>query len=322
MTRNKIKYIIKLMDKNSRIYIAGSSGLVGKSIKKSLLQKGYNNILCFRSYEYDLRDKDETHELFKKYSPEYVILSAAKVGGILANETKPAEFIVDNVLIQTNIITECHLSNVKKLLFLGSSCIYPKLCKQPIKEEYLMTGALEPTNSPYAVAKICGIEMCRAFNKQFNTNYICAMPTNIFGEHDNFNPETSHVLPGMISKFYTAKHNNEKKVILWGDGSPKREFLYSDDLGDACVFLMENYNAANTRDNIVNVGYGSDISILDLANYIKKVSGYNGEIFWDKSKPNGTPRKLLDCSKINDLGWKPKHDLYEQIENIYKQFKI
>jgi len=310
------------MDKDSKIYIAGASGLVGTAVLDSLKEKRYHNILTPGSYDCDLRYNEDVSSFFLKHKPEYVILAAAVVGGIQANNTKPARFIVDNVLIQTNIITECYKNNVKKLLFLGSSCIYPKMASQPIKEEYFMTGLLEPTNSPYAVAKICGIEMCRAYNKQFDTNYICAMPTNLFSINDNFDPETSHVLPGMVSKFCKAKYYNEKNVFLWGDGSPKREFLYSADIGDACVFLMESYNIEDPYDNIINIGYGSDISIKELAEFIKTISGYEGEIVWDATKPNGTPRKLLDCSKINKLGWKPKCDLYEKIKVVYDSFKI
>jgi len=309
------------MDKNSKIYIAGGSGLVGRAILDSLVEKGYHNILTPSSAECDLRYNEEAHAFFLKHKPEYVFLAAAKVGGIHANNTESARFIVDNVLIQTNIITECYKAGVKKLLFLGSSCIYPKLSKQPIKEEYLMTGPLEPTNSPYAVAKICGIEMCRAYNKQFSTNYICAMPTNIFGHRDNFDPETSHVLPGLVHKFCDAKSNNRDEVVLWGNGSAKREFIYSDDVGGACTFLMENYDVKDPYDNIANVGYGTDITIKELADFIQEVSGYTGKIAWDTSKSNGTPRKLLDCSKINKMGWKAKFDLYEQIKIVYDSYE-
>jgi len=307
------------MKKDSKIYIAGGTGLVGRAIMDALVKRGYHNIVTPR---YDLRYNDETHELFVKYKPEYVFLAAAKVGGIHANNTESARFIVDNILIQTNIITECYGAGVKKLLFLGSSCIYPKLSPQPIKEEYLMTGPLEPTNSPYAVAKIAGIEMCRAYNKQFGTNYICAMPTNLFSECDNFDPETSHVIPGMIHKFCEANYYDKEEVILWGDGSPKREFLYAEDIGDACVFLMENYDVEDPYDNLINVGAGYDISIKELAEYLKEISGYKGKLVWDGTKPNGTPRKLLDCSKINNLGWKSKCDLYEKIKNVYDSYKF
>jgi GDP-L-fucose synthase len=310
------------MDKNSKIYIAGAAGLVGRAIKENLLKKGYKNLITPSSAKYDLRYNDEVRELFFKYQPEYVILAAAKVGGIQANNTQPARFIVDNILIQTNVITECYKAGVKKLLFLGSSCIYPKLAPQPIKEEYLMTGSLEPTNSPYAIAKICGIEMTRAYNKQFGTNYICVMPTNLFSEHDNFDPETSHVLPGMIHKFTEAVIEGKEEVILWGDGSPRRELLYSEDIADACIFLMKNYNVEDPYDNIVNVGYGTDITIKELAEFIQKISGFKGKVIWDKSKPNGTLRKLLDCSKIKKLGWVPKYDLFKKIENVYNNYEI
>jgi len=307
------------MEKDSKIYITGGSGLVGNAIMDALVRKGYHNIITPR---YDLRYNDESSELFLKHRPEYVFNAAAVVGGIYANDTQPAKFIVDNILIQTNIITGCYGFGVKKLLFLGSSCIYPKMCPQPIKEEYLMTGHLEQTNSAYAVAKIAGIEMCKAYNKQFSTNFICAMPTNLFSENDNFDPETSHVIPGMIHKFCEANYNNFDEIILWGDGSPKREFLYTDDIGDACVFLMENYNVKDDpNDIVINVGCGYDISIMELANYLKEISEFKGNVIWDKTKPNGTPRKLLDCSKINNLGWKAKCDLYEKIKDVYFNYK-
>lgn len=311
------------MQKDDKIYLAGAFGLVGRAIKNSLIDKGYTNLITPKSSEYDLRDNFNTYCLFDRYKPDIVILAAAKVGGINANNTESVSFIVDNILIQTNVIKYCHKFKIKKLLFLGSSCIYPRLSKQPIKEEYLMTGQLEPTNSPYAVAKIAGIEMTRAFNKQYNSNYICAMPTNIFGtEGENFNPETSHVLPGLIHKFCEAKHKNKKEVVCWGDGSPKREFLSSTDVGDACTFLLENYDVGNDPyDNIVNVGCGKDISIKELANFIKETSQYKGDIVWDDSKPNGTPRKLLDCSKLYNIGWKPKRDLYKQIELTYDWYE-
>ena len=309
------------MEKNDSIYVAGSTGLVGSAIVENLKKNGYTNVITSTRFIVDLFEQESTKEFFDKMNPKYVILAAAKVGGIKANNSEPARFIVENTQIQTNVIRECYHHDVKKLLFLGSSCIYPKHAKQPIKEEYLMTGPLEETNSAYAVAKINGIEMCKSYNKQFHTNYICAMPCNIVGEHDNFDLETSHVVPALIAKFYKAKKDKADCVELWGTGAPKREFMYVDDVADACVFLMNNYDASKD-DCLINVGYGKDYTIEEYAEIVKFVSGYDGRISWNTEMPDGTPRKLMDSSKLNKFGWKPRNEIKEVIMNIYSNYKI
>lgn len=304
------------MEKGSKIYVAGHTGLVGSSIMRRLKKEGFNNIITRTIDEMDLTDQKVVGDFFKKEKPEYVFLAAAKVGGILANSTKKGEFIFQNLQIQNNIIHNSYLNNVKKLLFLGSSCIYPKLAEQPMKEEYLLSGYLESTNDSYAIAKIAGIIMCKSYNEQYETNYISAMPTNLFGYHDNFNLESSHVLPALMRKFHEAKIKDQKSVIIWGTGKPKREFLFVEDLADALLYLMLNYNSSE----IINVGTGEDLSISDLALLIKDIVGYEGEIEYDTSKPDGTPRKLLDVSRINNVGWKAKTSLKEGIELSYKWF--
>jgi len=313
------------MDYNSKIYIAGHNGMVGSAIHRKLVSSGYRNIVFQNSNELNLVNQSLVNDYFKKEAPEYVIIAAAKVGGILANNSYRAEFIYNNLMIQTNIIHAAQKYNVKKLLFLGSSCIYPKLCSQPIKEDYLLSGSLENTNEPYALAKIAGIKMCESYFKQYGCNFISVMPTNLYGINDNFDLETSHVLPALIRKFYEAKILNKKNVKIWGSGNPKREFLYVDDLAEACIFVMNEINASELYENLnishLNVGSGKDISISELAKTISKVVGYNGTLSYDTSKPDGTPRKLLNVSKINELGWHYKIDLKEGIKNTYKWYK-
>ena len=301
------------MDKQSKIYVAGHKGLVGSSIMRCLQRNGYENILVKNSNELDLRNQQAVTDFFAKEKPEYVFLAAAKVGGILANNTYPAEFIYDNLLIEANIIHSAYKNNVKKLLFLGSSCIYPKMANQPIKEEYLLSGYLEPTNEAYAIAKIAGIELCKFYRQQYGCNFISAMPTNLYGINDNFDLNSSHVLPALIRKFHEAKINNQSEVVLWGTGNPMREFLYVDDLADALLFLMLNYN----DESHVNVGTGEDIRIGDLALLIKDIVGFEGTITHDLSKPDGTPRKLLDVSRLHSIGFKHKTDLKEGISCVY-----
>lgn len=304
------------MQKNSKIFVAGHRGLVGSAIKRKLERDGYENILVKTRTELNLMDGEAVKKFFETEKPEYVFLAAAKVGGIMANKLQKADFIYENLEIQNNIIYNSWKSGVKKLLFLGSSCIYPKLCPQPIKEEYLMTGSLEKTNDAYAIAKIAGIKMCQSFNEQYKTNFISVMPTNLYGPNDNFDLEASHVLPALIRKFYEAKKENKKEAVLWGTGSPKREFLHVDDLAEACVYLMNNYDDSE----IINIGAGEDISIKEAAEKIKEIIGYKGKIVWDTKKPDGTPRKLLDVSKINSFGWKHKIDLDEGLEITIKWF--
>ena len=304
------------MDKSGKIYVAGHRGLVGSAIVRKLKEKGYNNIVVRDHKDLDLRDQYKTREFFELERPDYVFLAAAKVGGIYANATYPADFIYDNLAIEANVIKAAYDFGVKKLLFLGSSCIYPKFAPQPIKEEYLLSGYLEPTNEAYAIAKIAGLKMCQYFNQQYGTNYISVMPTNLYGPNDNFDLESSHVLPALIRKFHEAKVNNKPYVEVWGTGSPRREFLYVDDLADACVFLMEEYNG----NDVINIGTGEDITIRELAELIKRIVGYNGEIKFDTSKPDGTPRKLLDVSKLRKLGWRHKVSLEEGIYRTYKWF--
>lgn len=304
------------MEKNSRIYVAGHRGLAGSSIVRKLRSEGYANLILRTHKELDLEIQKDVNEFFEKERPEYLFLAAAKVGGILANNTYPADFIYNNLIIEANVIQAAYKYGVKKLIFLGSSCIYPKYAPQPMKEEYLLTGELEPTNEPYAVAKIAGIKLCQSYNRQYCTNFLSVMPTNLYGLNDNFNLETSHVLPALIRKFHEAKQNAEKNVTVWGTGSPRREFLYVDDLADACVFLMNNYNGSD----IVNIGTGEDVTIRELAETISDVMGFDGEIQWDAAKPDGTPRKLLDVSKIQGIGWKSKVGLKEGITETYKWY--
>jgi GDP-L-fucose synthase len=305
------------MKKDAAIYVAGHKGLVGSAILRKLKSEGYSNLITRSFQELDLRDRTAVDEFFKKEQPEFIFLAAAKVGGILANNTYPVDFLRDNLRIQTNIIESAYKYGVKKLLFLGSSCIYPKLAPQPIKEEYLLTGELEPTNEPYAIAKIAGIKLCQAYNRQYQANFISVMPTNLYGPGDNFDLETSHVMPALIRKFHEAKINSADQVVVWGSGKPFREFLHVDDLADACIFLMNNYNSSE----IINIGTGKDLSIAELAYLIKDTVGYHGDIVFDTSKPDGTPRKLLDVSKLFDMGWKPRITLEEGIRTAYNWYQ-
>jgi GDP-L-fucose synthase len=305
------------MNKGSKIYVAGHKGLVGSAIVRLLQKKGFNNLVLRTREELDLLDQSAVQKFFDKEKPEYVFLAAAKVGGIIANKTYPADFAYSNIQIQNNIIHRCYLSQVKKLLFLGSSCIYPRDCPQPIKEEYLLSGPLEPSNIAYAVAKISGIIECQSYNKQYGTNFISVMPTNLYGINDNFDLESSHVLPAMMRKFDDAKNNNEKEVVLWGTGKVKREFLHVDDLADACLFLMKNYNDGE----IINIGSGIDVSIKELARLVSKTVGFKGKIVWDSDKPDGTPRKWLNVKKLHDLGWKHKITLEKGVKMTYTWYK-
>jgi GDP-L-fucose synthase len=305
------------MDKSSKIYIAGHRGMVGSSILRALQSKGYSNFLLKTSFELDLRNQQDVANFFAIEKPEYVFLAAAKVGGIVANNTYKADFIYENMMIQSNVIHQSYLNGVKKLLFLGSSCIYPKLASQPLKEEYLLTGLLEPTNEPYAIAKIAGIKMCDAYRAQYGCNFISVMPTNLYGPNDNYDLNNSHVLPALLRKFINAKLNGESSVTIWGTGAPKREFLHSDDLASACLYLMENYNDSG----LVNIGVGEDISIIDLARLVKNIVGFEGEILTDTTKPDGTPRKLMDVSKLADLGWRSSITLEEGIGKVYNEVK-
>ena len=304
------------MEKNSKIYVAGHKGLVGSAITRKLTSLGYTNLI-FRTFEeLNLMDQKATADFFEIEKPEYVFLAAAKVGGIKANDDFPADFIFQNLQIQNNIIHNAYKNGVKKLLFLGSSCIYPRDCAQPIKEEYFMTGPLEKTNDAYAMAKIAGIKMCQSYNKQYGTKFIAVMPTNLYGPNDNFDLESSHVLPALLRKFHDAKIENKNEVVMWGTGSPMREFLYVDDLADACVHLMNVYDG----DEIVNIGTGEDIKIIELANLIKKTVGFEGQIVKDETKPDGTPRKLLDVSRLHSLGWQHKTNLEEGLKKTYEWF--
>jgi GDP-L-fucose synthase len=305
------------MEQTAKIYIAGHTGMVGSGLERKLRKEGYNNIIKRTSVELDLRNQQAVNEFFEKEKPTYVILAAAKVGGIHANNTYRAEFIYDNLMIQANIIHAAYLYKVTKLLFLGSSCIYPKMAPQPIKEEYLLSGYLEPTNQPYAIAKIAGIEMCDSYRAQYGCNFISAMPTNLYGTNDNYHPENSHVLPALIRRIVLAKKNNEPSVTIWGTGIPKREFLHVDDLADACFFLLQNYN----EQGIVNIGCGTDISIKDLAKLIAAEVGYKGKLIFDITKPDGTKRKLMDSTKINNLGWLPIVDLKNGIKKVLFEIK-
>jgi len=304
------------MESDSKIYIAGHTGLVGSAIQRKLKEQGYSNIIGRTREELDLERQTQVEPFFEEQRPEYVILAAAKVGGILANNSFPAEFIYSNIMVQTNVIHSAYRTGVKKLLFLGSSCIYPKHCPQPMKEEYLLTGPLEPTNEPYALAKIAGIRTCQSYNRQYGTNYISVMPTNLYGPNDNFDLETSHVIPALIRKFHEAKIQSDSSVTIWGTGSPRREFLHVDDLADACIFLMNHYDESD----MINIGCGEDISIAELALLIKDIVGYTGNIEYNIDKPDGTPQKLLDVSKLKSLGWQPKLSLREGMKKTYEWY--
>ena len=305
------------MNKDSKIYIVGYMGLVGSSLVRKFKKEGFTNIIGHTSKKLDLRNQDNVNEYFQINKPEYVIHAAGKVGGIKANNTYRAEFIYDNLMMEANVIHAAYLNNVKKLLFLGSSCIYPKMAQQPIKEEYLNTGYLEPTNQPYAIAKIAGIEMCESYRAQYGCNFISAMPTNLYGTNDNYHPENSHVLPALIRRIILAKKNNDPSVVIWGTGTPRREFMHVDDLADACYFLLQNYNEPGH----VNIGWGSDVSIKQVAETIASEVGYKGVLEFDTTKPDGTPRKLLDTTKINNLGWKPSIKLDEGISRTIEEVK-
>ncbi len=304
------------MDKMARIYVAGHQGLVGSAILRQLLARGYQNIIVIPREELDLLQQDAVYRFFAREEPQYVFLAAARVGGIEANRSFPAQFIQENLLIQSHVIDAAYHHGVRKLLFLGSSCIYPALAPQPLKEEYLLSGRLEETNEAYAIAKITGIKMCQAYNRQYGANFISVMPTNLYGPGDNFDLNTSHVLPALIRKFHEAKIRQDEEVVVWGTGQPRREFLHVDDLAVACIFLMHNYD----QSEIINIGTGKDISIADLAALVKKIVGYEGKIVYDHSKPDGTPRKLLDVSKITALGWQPQISLRQGIESTYRWF--
>lgn len=306
-----------LMNKDAKIFIAGHRGMVGSAIYRRLTALGYENIITRTSVELDLRIQERVNEFFEAERPEYVFLAAAKVGGILANNTYRADFIYENIMIQSNIIHSSYATGVKKLMFLGSSCIYPKMAPQPLKEEYLLTGLLEPTNEPYAIAKIAGIKMCDAYRSQYGCDFISVMPTNLYGPNDNYDLQNAHVLPSLVRKFHEAKMNNAQEVSIWGTGSPKREFLHADDLADACLFLMNTYS----DEGLVNIGTGEDIAISDLALMIKEVVGYDGAIIYDHSKPDGTPRKLMDVSKLTSLGWKFTISLRKGLEMVYQDYQ-
>ena len=306
-----------MKDLNSKIYIAGHRGMVGSAIKRRLEKAGYTNFIERTSSELDLRNQAAVNQFFDAEKPDYVFLAAAKVGGILANNTYKAEFIYDNLMIESNIIHAAHQNKVDKLLFLGSSCIYPKMAEQPLKEEYLLTGLLEPTNEPYAIAKIAGIKLCDAYRDQYGSNFISVMPTNLYGPNDNYDLNNSHVLPALIRKFHEAKKQGLEEVVMWGTGSPKREFLHVDDLADACYYLMQNYNEAG----LVNIGTGEDIAIIDLAELVKEVVGFKGNISKDLSKPDGTPRKLMNVDKLKGFGWSASIELKDGIRSVYEGLK-
>jgi GDP-L-fucose synthase len=305
------------MNKNSKIYIAGHRGLVGSAILRKLQADDYSNLITRDRQELDLLNAKTTADFFKTERPEYVIDAAAKVGGIHANNTYPAEFIYNNLCIQNNIIHGSYLAGVSRLLFMGSACIYPKICPQPIKEEYLLTGALEPTNEPYAIAKIAGYEMCDAYNRQYGTDYFSVMPTNLYGPNDHFNLENSHVIPALMRKFYEAKTKGKNEVVLWGTGSPTRDFMHSDDLADACIFLM---NQKTLSHSLINIGTGKDISIKDLAETVSMVSGFQGKLTWDTSKPDGTPRRRVDTKRLNAMGWHHTIMLEDGLRSTYEWF--
>ena len=305
------------MIKGDKIYIAGHRGMVGSAILRGMYKKGYDNVIFRKSNELDLRNQAQVNDFFKKEKPTHVFLAAAKVGGILANNTYRGEFLYENLMIQNNVIHGAYQTGVKKLMFLGSSCIYPKLAPQPLKEEYLLTGLLESTNEPYAIAKIAGIKMCDAYRAQYGCNFISVMPTNLYGPNDNYDLQNSHVLPALIRKFLTAKKNNDPSVTMWGTGKPLREFLHADDLADACLFLMDNFN----EDGFVNIGTGEDLPILELAQLVQKIVGYEGKIELDTTKPDGTPRKLMDVSKLHNMGWHHKISLEEGIKKVVEEVK-
>lgn len=305
------------MNKDAKIFIAGHRGMVGSAIHRRLTALGYTNIITRTSAELDLRIQERVNEFFEAERPGFVFLAAAKVGGILANNTYRADFIYENIMIQSNIIHSSYATGVKKLMFLGSSCIYPKMAPQPLKEEYLLTGLLEPTNEPYAIAKIAGIKMCDAYRSQYGCDFISVMPTNLYGPNDNYDLQNAHVLPSLVRKFHEAKINKAPEVNIWGTGSPKREFLHADDLADACVFLMNTYS----DEGLVNIGTGEDISISDLALMVKEVVGYEGSIVYDHTKPDGTPRKLMDVSKLNQLGWKFTIPLKQGLKMVYQEYQ-
>lgn len=305
-----------MMEKNAKIYVAGHRGMVGSAIVRALKNQGYTNIIIRTSKELDLRRQIDVEEFFAKEKPDYVFLAAAKVGGILANNEAPADFMYDNMILEMNVIHEAYKNKVKKLMFLGSSCIYPRMAPQPMKEDCLLTSELEKTNEAYALAKISGLKYCEYLNKQYNTDFISVMPTNLYGPNDNYHPEHSHVLPALIRRFHEAKENNLNEVVIWGTGTPLREFLYVDDLADACIYLMNTYSGNET----VNLGTGKELSIKELAKLVKKVVGFKGNITFDITKPDGTPRKLLDVSKLEKLGWKYKTELEDGIELAYKDF--
>ncbi len=305
------------MEKDSKIYVAGHRGMVGSAIMRGLRKNGFDNLIFRKSKELDLRDQAAVNEFFRKERPDYIFLAAAKVGGIMANNVYRADFLYENLMIQSNVIHAAYQNGVKKLMFLGSSCIYPKLAPQPLKEEYLLTGLLEPTNEPYAIAKIAGIKMCDAYRAQYGCSFISAMPTNLYGPNDNYDLQNSHVLPALIRKFLTAKKNDDPSVILWGTGTPLREFMHADDLADACLFLMSNFDEAG----FVNVGTGVDLTIRDLSEMIKKIVGYEGDIIQDTTKPDGTPRKLMDVSKIHAMGWQHQISLEEGIRSVVEGVK-
>lgn len=306
------------MDIHSKIYIAGHRGMVGSAIQRNLIERGFNNIVTRTSKELDLRNQADTETFFNQEKPEYVFLAAAKVGGIQANNTLRADFIYENLMVQNNIIHAAYKTSVKKLMFLGSSCIYPKFAKQPLKEEYLLTGELEQTNEPYAIAKIAGIKMCESYHRQYGCNFISVMPTNLYGQNDNYDLNNSHVLPALIRKIHDAKESKSANVTIWGTGTPMREFMHANDMADACVYLMQNYN----EEKFVNIGTGVDISIKDLALLLKKIACFEGELVFDTSKPDGTPRKLMDVSYLHSLGWKHKIQLEAGIKLVYEEFKL
>lgn len=305
------------MDKKDKIFVAGHRGMVGSAIVRKLQQEGFDNLVLRTSAELDLRNQESVDVFFKEYKPDYVFLAAAKVGGIVANNTYRAEFLYDNLMIQNNVIHSSYKHSVSKLLFLGSSCIYPKFAEQPIKEEYLLTGTLEQTNEPYAIAKIAGLKLCEAYRSQYGSNFISAMPTNLYGPNDNYDLQNSHVLPALLRKMIVAKRTQQPAVEIWGSGTPRREFLHVDDLADACFFLMQEYDGTEW----MNIGVGEDVSIKELAELIKDIVGYEGELQFNTSKPDGTPRKLLDVSKLQNRGWKAKLGLREGIQNVYEEVK-
>lgn len=314
-----------MMSKNAKIYVAGHRGLVGSALVRCLQSRGFNNLILRTHKEFDLLNQQAVADFFASEKPEYIFLAAAKVGGILANNVYPAQFIYENLQIQNNVVHQAYLHGVKKLLLLGSSCIYPKMAPQPMKEEYLLTGSLEPTNEPYALAKIAGIKMCQSYNRQYGTNFISIMPTNLYGPNDNFDLQNAHVLPALLQKFHEAKIKGQDSVVVWGSGKPRREFLYAEDMADGCVFMMENFNPTkeqNERGEVFfNLGTGTDVTIKELVGLIEKITGFSGKIVWDASKPDGAPQKLLDMSMLHQLGWKHKVGLEEGIKLTYEWFK-